>query len=186
MQLKPEAMCCPPSSNPPEPTTDNDNDKQDPDDLNLPIQNFPPIPPSHNKPQLHSHKHHSQAAYNGSRHLPLSTRIRRSAAHHFHLYHSLLSNPSDDDDIPQRREPVFEVTLFYARNRACTLFRTREDFDALVAGSGIPPLKREGWKGRGKVDVGFLERVLGEAIAKRPGECAVEYFLRRRMGDCGY
>ncbi|KAK0631996.1 hypothetical protein B0T14DRAFT_559729 [Immersiella caudata] len=138
-----------------------------------------PIPQLPTKPQVHSHKHHN--TYNGSRHLPVAVRIKRSAAprgfQHVH----------QDGCIHQYQRPrhcVYEVTLFYARNRACTIYRSREDFISLERGNtpwrGPVPLRSTA-----RLDVNDLQRFLSEALAKRPNECAVEYFLRRRMGDCG-
>jgi len=130
------------------------------------------------KPQIHSHKHHN--TYNGSRHLPMTARVRRSApswtllskdngscTHHHNRHHHL--------------PPLYEVTLYYERNRACTIYRTREDFSRLER-----PFHLDKSPGGGRADTHRLQRLLLEAIAKRPNECAVEYFLRRRMGDCGY
>jgi len=142
-----------------------------------------PLPHLPTKPQIHSNRYHS--TYNGSLHLPFATRVRRTPEastplhdrddgcvrhHHHHQNH--------------RQNHLYEVTLYYNQNRACTIYRSREDFAALERGAtpwrGPVPLSSTG-----TVDVHDLHRFLSEAIAKRPNECAVEYFLRRRMGDCG-
>ena len=99
-----------------------------------------PIP---TKPQLHSAKHHN--TYNGTHHLPLAVRVKRSTAA------SRPTQPDDDDfscchhHLPghvHRRRHVYEVTLFYEHNRACNVFRTREDFAALECGLGVPGIPR--------------------------------------------
>ncbi|KAK5663372.1 hypothetical protein OQA88_3800 [Cercophora sp. LCS_1] len=141
------------------------------------IASLPEFP---TKPQIHSHKHHN--AYNGSRHLPISIRVKRSPAPH-------LQSANDDGCTQHHYRPhhgrhVFAVTLFYERNRACTIYRSREDFTQLERAApqarGLITLRPNG-----RADAHYLQRLLLEAIAKRPNECAVEYFLRRRMGDCG-
>ncbi|KAK0657327.1 hypothetical protein B0T16DRAFT_452803 [Cercophora newfieldiana] len=147
--------------------------------IKLELESTPQLP---TKPQIHSHKHHN--TYNGSRHLPIATRIKRSPAPRGFQH-------TNDDGCLQHlhhhrpRHCVYEVTLYYPRNRACTIYRSREDFVLLERGQtpwrGAVPLRSTG-----RLDVHDLHRFLSEALAKRPNECAVEYFLRRRMGDCGY
>jgi hypothetical protein len=149
------------------------------------------------KPQLHSHKHHN--TYNGSRHLPLAVSVRRSPrlqrldgdnkCSHHHRQHT-----------QQPHHRLYEVTLYYAHNRACTLYRSWDDFvrldpglqASLTVGSGVLSnginsiASRERTRMTGKrVDVRLIEGALRVALAKAPGSCSVEYFLRRKMGDCG-
>ncbi|KAK1835605.1 hypothetical protein QBC39DRAFT_147546 [Podospora conica] len=131
------------------------------------------------KPQIHSHKHHN--AYNGTHHLPLAVGVKRSTA---------ASRPTQPNHLryPQNgrfHARLYAVTLFYEHNRACTIFRTMDDFVALRR--GLPTTGKPVWKRNepiyGVVD---MQQFLGDTVAKFPKECALEYFLRRRMGDCGY
>jgi hypothetical protein len=77
---------------------------------------------------------------------------------------------------------VYEVILYYGHNRACTIYRTWDDFKTLRR--GITPTKITSGV-RGPSDVEGLHNFLKEALAKKPRDCAMEYFLRRRMEDCG-
>lgn len=137
------------------------------------------------RPQVHSHKHHN--AYNGSRHLPIATRVKRSPAPRGFEYGGNDGCIHRDQHLLHRhpRYHVYEVTLFYPRNRACTVYRSREDFLSLERGGtlwrGAVPLQSNE-----KIAAHELQRFLDEALAKHPNACAVEYFLRRRMGDCGH
>lgn len=74
------------------------------------------------------------------------------------------------------------MTLFYPQNRACTIFRKHDDFVALERGL---PIRGPSASGE-RIHVLDFQKFLEEAVAKCPKECAMEYFLRRRMGDCGY
>jgi len=122
----------------------------------------PPIPA---KPQLHSAKcHHT---YNGTRVLPIATWVR---------------SPTVREDEYGEYRVVIEIVLYYDHNRACTIYRTGADFQRLRA--NIAP-----WKNMPDIsspeDLRGMHRFLGEALAKKRKECALEYFLRRKMGDCG-
>lgn len=113
---------------------------------------------------FHSKKRHD--SYNGSRHLPVSTWVRsptiRTTEHGEHIL-------------------VYEIVLFYGHNRACTIYRTWDDFKSLK--QGLPSWERAP-AFYFPHDIQGLDRFLGEALVKRPRECAMEYFLRRRMEDC--
>lgn len=124
------------------------------------------------KPQLHTKKCHQ--TYNGTRTLPRAIWIR---SQHFR----------DPDPV------VYEILLYYKHNRACTIFRTAEDFRNLKYGIGrgtgdspnfqLPAIRCV--PGEEEDDVEVLQRYLCEAISKKRKEGALEYFLRRRGGDCG-
>lgn len=126
-------------------------------------------PPSHSTtPQIHSNKHHN--AYNGAAHLPLAVSVKRACRPY------MRPRP--------RAHPLYAVTLYYEHNRACTIIRSRNHFDDLERGlpgirgpkctteepSGVHPLE--------------LQKLLQKAVEKCPGEVALEWFLRRRIGDC--
>ncbi|KAK0731673.1 hypothetical protein B0H67DRAFT_82848 [Lasiosphaeris hirsuta] len=134
-----------------------------------------PIPALPSKPQLHSHKHHH--TYNGVCHMPIATCVRRSSS----------TNQAADECGPRRRQDrLFEVTLYYERNRACIIYRSWDDFATLEKNlTPWPSSQRCRTAAGSRMDVYNLHRFLREALAKRPHECAMEYFLRRRMGDCG-
>ena len=121
------------------------------------------------KPQLHSKKHHS--AYNGSQHIPIATWVRLPALHRMWDY------DEDDEEVI-----VYPVTLYYDRNRACTILRTWEDFVTLQRG-----LEGSSWKAPILQHGSHisLDLFLHAALQKWPREIAMEYFLRRRIGDCG-
>jgi len=117
------------------------------------------------KPQLHSAKcHHT---YNGTRLLPITTWVR---------------SPTVREDEFGQWALVIEIVLYYDHNRACTIYRTWPDFEKLRA--NIPP-----WKNMTHIsspeDIRGMHRFLREALTKNRRGCAMEYFLRRRMGDCG-
>lgn len=116
------------------------------------------------KPLFHSRKHHD--SYNGARHQPLSVWVRSS---------TIRITEHGDHNL------VYEIVLFYGHHRACTIYRTWDDFRALER--GLSPWKRSACF-RSQHDAHGLQAFLGEAIVKRPRECAMEYFLRRRMDDC--
>lgn len=76
---------------------------------------------------------------------------------------------------------VYEIDLYYNHNRACTIYRTWEDFE-LLRRTTTP------WKTttriQGEDDLQGLHHYLKEAIKKRAGELSIEFFLRRRVDDC--
>ncbi|KAI0017407.1 hypothetical protein F4780DRAFT_782381 [Xylariomycetidae sp. FL0641] len=117
------------------------------------------------KPQLHSRKHH--CIYNGARCMPLGSWVHGPA-----IQYDEFNEPS----------LVFEIVLYFDHNRACTLYRSWEDIERLR--KNITP-----WKGatlyRDYRDARGMRHFLREALVKRPRDCALEYFLRRRMEDCG-
>lgn len=115
------------------------------------------------KPQFHSRKcHHT---YNATRHLPQAVWIRSARL--------------SKDTTPT---VIYEVVLCYDHNRACVVSRTWEDFQKLKSGLGS-------WRNAPTYcsprDVDGLQRFLCEAINKKGREVAMEFFLRRRMDDCG-
>ncbi|KAI3400462.1 hypothetical protein diail_3083 [Diaporthe ilicicola] len=115
------------------------------------------------KPQLHSRKcHHT---YNATRHLPQAVWIRSAR----------LSKDNSST-------VIYEVVLCYDHNRACTVNRTWEDFQKLKSGLAS-------WRNAPSFcsprDIDGLQRFLCEAISKKGREVAMEFFLRRRMDDCG-
>lgn len=117
------------------------------------------------KPQLHSRRcHHT---YNATRCLPRAVWVKRSAR-----------APSD----PLAPPVVYEIVLCYDHNRACTIYRTWDDLRRLRSGLGP-------WRGApapcSARDVGAAQRFLCEAVSKKGREVAMEYFLRRRIDDCG-
>jgi len=123
------------------------------------------VPAIPTKPQFHSAKcHHT---YNGTRVLPKASWVR---------------SPTVRDTGDGDYALVYEIVLYYKHNRACTIYRSWEDFTKLRNNLAL-------WKNAAAFssshDLGGLHRFLREAIAKRPREVAMEYFLRRRMGDCG-
>ncbi|KAJ9145231.1 hypothetical protein NKR19_g6119 [Coniochaeta hoffmannii] len=113
---------------------------------------------------FHSRKRHD--SYNGTRHLPISTWVRSPTIRTTDYGEHVL---------------VYEIVLFYSHNRACTIFRTWDDFRTLKR--GLPSWKRA-TDFYSPDDIQTLDGFLREALAKRPRECAMEYFLRRRMEDC--
>ncbi len=126
-----------------------------------PLQ-LPPVP---TKPQLHSTKcHHT---YNGTRVLPITTWVRSPTV-----------RVAGDGEYAL----VYEIILYYKRNRACTIYRRYEDFVKL---EGLLTPWKDSAIFSSSDDVRGMHLFLREALDKRPLECAMEYFLRRRMGDCG-
>ena len=130
-----------------------------------PAGDEPAIPAA---PQLHSLRNH--ASYDGARSLPTTTWVRSPTV-----------RPTAAD---QRHTLVYEVVLYYRRNRACTVYRTRDDFAALRRGIMASSSSSSSSSENG-ADDDDLHGLLREAVAKHGGSCAVEYFLRRRLGDCG-
>lgn len=115
------------------------------------------------KPQLHSRKcHHT---YNATRHLPQAVWIR--------AVRLSKENPST---------VVYEIVLCYPHNRACIIDRTWEDFQKLKSGIGS---WRNGPTFSSPKDIDGMQDFLCEAINKKSREVAMEFFLRRRMNDCG-
>lgn len=137
------------------------------------------------KLQLHSRKcHHT---YNATRQLPRALWIR-----------SLRFGDSDFNaqlDLTKECKLFYEVILYYDHNRACTLYRTPEDFRLLKSGigklsrchggGGSVDLTTSAWEQTVVEDVEVLQHFLCEAISKKGKNCALEYFLRRRIDDCG-
>lgn len=112
------------------------------------------------KPQLHSRRcHHT---YNATRCLPRAVWIRSARV--------------------SGSGVVYEILLYYDHNRACTIYRTWDDFSKLRSGLGP-------WRNapavRSVQDVGGAQSFLCEAVSKKGREVAMEYFLRRRIDDCG-
>lgn len=121
------------------------------------------VVPSPLKPQFHSRKcHHT---YNATRHLPKAVWIR--------AIRLSKENPST---------VLYEIVLCYEHNRACTINRSWEDFQKLKSGLGS-------WRNAptfcSPKDIDGLQNYLCEAINKKGREVAMEFFLRRRMDDCG-
>ncbi|KUI65776.1 hypothetical protein VM1G_01447 [Cytospora mali] len=114
------------------------------------------------RPQLHSRKcHHT---YNATRCLPRAVWIRSARARE------------------EASVLVYEVLLYYDHNRACTIYRTWDDFRQLRSGLG-------NWRGDAPAfcsmrDFEGVQRFLCEAIDKKGREVAMGYFLCRRVDDC--
>lgn len=151
-----------------------------------PPRTIPTIPLA--KPQFHSKKcHHT---YNATRQLPRALWIR-----------SLRFGDADFNeqlDFSKECTLFYEVVLYFDHNRACTIYRTPDDFRLLRSGIGkLSRCQSGGDEGEGDVhlvtgwgqtvveDVDVLQRFLSEAISKKGKSCAMEFFLRRRMEDCG-
>ncbi|KAI6372416.1 hypothetical protein MCOR25_003737 [Pyricularia grisea] len=120
------------------------------------------------RPKVHSMRYHSSNVYVGTTTMPSAFSVRPASG---------TSNPDDTSD--------YIVELFYHRNRACSLYRTEDDFRALVSGimssNVVPNMPSLTSPPR----VQDLEAALALAIRADRTGCAVEYFLRRRMEDCG-
>lgn len=130
------------------------------------------------KPQLHSRKcHHT---YNATKCLPRAIWVRSLRFDDPDL--------NDELDVSGNCTLVYEILLFYNHNRACTIYRTPDDFRLLKSGLGRLSCGEE-LAAASRVclveDVDVVQRYLCEAIKKKGRECALEYFLRRRMEDCG-
>lgn len=156
----------------------------------------PPSLTTPDKPQLHSRKcHHT---YNATRSPPLAIWVR-----------SLRFGPDVDLDgnlhlggggggggycaaASSTALVHYEILLCYEHNRACTIYRTPQDCRRLRLGIGtLSPGRRSGADSATAAgectveDVEVLQGYLREAIEKKWRDCALEYFLRRRMEDCG-
>lgn len=117
------------------------------------------------RPQLHSRRcHHT---YNATRCLPRAVSVRSARAR---------------GDPPAAPPAAYEIVLYYDHNRACTIYRTWDDLRRLRSGLGP-------WRGApapcSARDVAAAQRFLCEAVSKKGREVAMEYFLRRRIDDCG-
>ncbi|CAN8099240.1 unnamed protein product [Discula destructiva] len=137
-----------------------------------------------NKPQLHSRKcHHT---YNATSRLPRALWVRslRFGDADFNKQVDLLSIECT---------LFYEIVLYYDHNRACTIYRTPDDFRLLKSGIGKLSHCHQGdsdadlqfWAQTAVEDVEVLQQYLSEAVSKRGKSCALEFFLRRRMEDCG-
>jgi len=145
------------------------------------------------KPQLHTRKHHH--AYNGARSLPIFTWVRPSMS----TRPSKRSQKPEARDRDRYRQPqsdsrstlspatlsIYEVKLYYSKNRACTIYRSWDDFvrlgKGLSSGGLTPPPCTE----RHSHTSQCLHKFLKQVLARSPTEPSVEFFLRRRMDDCG-
>lgn len=133
--------------------------------MRVPIH--PPFHPT--GPQIHSNKHHN--AYNGAAHLPRAVSVKRATA---------ASRPTSRPR--PRGDPLYAVTLYYEHNRACTIFRGRDYFVCLER--GLPIRIGPDWTEE-NIHPLDLQKLLEDAVEKCPREVALEWVLRRRMGDCG-
>ncbi|KAK4116435.1 hypothetical protein N656DRAFT_250284 [Canariomyces notabilis] len=70
------------------------------------------------KPRLHTRKIHD--TYNGISHIPLATHVCARAR-----------SGGSDQPLGPRPDQVFSITLFYAANRACEIYRSVDDFVTL-------------------------------------------------------
>ncbi|KAK3395923.1 hypothetical protein B0T20DRAFT_455716 [Sordaria brevicollis] len=148
-------------------------------------------------PQLHTSKNHN--SYNGIRTLPIATRVQcdegKRGKRKSHKRTRSTRTANQDDDYP-----LYEVTLYYPHNRTCTIYRSREDFSLLRTGlhsrsssaapqslSTAPPDDKTEADGDLK-EVARWDTLLRKALerfAKRGhGRHSIEWFLRRRLGDC--
>ncbi|TLD22821.1 hypothetical protein PspLS_07635 [Pyricularia sp. CBS 133598] len=120
------------------------------------------------RPQVHSMRYHVKNVYVGTTTMPSAFSVRPA------------SGASDADETSD-----YIVELLYHRNRACSLYRTEDDFRALISGilsnNVVPNMPSLTSPPR----VQDLEAALALAIRADRTGCAVEYFLRRRMEDCG-
>ncbi|KAJ4388398.1 hypothetical protein N0V85_007598 [Neurospora sp. IMI 360204] len=158
------------------------------------------------KPQLHTQKNHN--SYNGTRTLPIATRVRAQ-----HKPRPDSDSEARDKDRPKGKSkrksksrsqedesPVYEITLYYPHNRACTIYRSREDFSLLRTGLSSrssstapqplatqPPYNKTEGEG-GPKEVAKWDSLLRKALERFAksghGRHSVEWFLRRRLGDC--
>lgn len=152
------------------------------------------------KPQVHTRKCHLD--YNGTALLPLASWVRGTTVLEPPSLGDADTSGSDSDSeslsstsqsrssTPTTSTPsssagaptvVYEILLYYEHNRACTIYRTWEDFEHLRR--TITPF-RSRTRVAGPGDIQGLHHYFKEALAKRPKDTAVEFFLRRRMEDC--
>lgn len=158
------------------------------------------------KPQIHTQKNHS--SYNGTRTLPIATRVRPRPD--TKSEHDCQAQYKDQRKRKSKRKsritgqddesPLYEVTLYYPHNRACTIYRSREDFSLLRTGLhsrssstapqplATPPLDNTTETEADPKEVARWDSLLRKAIERFAknghGRYSVEWFLRRRLGDC--
>lgn len=123
------------------------------------------------RPQVHSSKHHH--TYNGVRSVPSATWVRSQAVR------------QAQPESPMKEEALavhYEIILYYPRNRACTIYRTLDDFEQLR--QSLPELKDSGEGSADGDTLASLDSFLRNVVRKRSDAVALEYFLRRRIGDC--
>lgn len=144
------------------------------------------------RPQVHSQKlHHT---YNACKVLPVAACVRTARrCEPTAAYLSTLDRGEqqrrDDSDVEafffgvEDADESYEIVLYYDHNRACTIYRSWEDFLLLYRNlrpwRGAPKLEEAGPN-----DVLAIHLFLKDAIVRRAGAVALEFFLRRRMGDC--
>lgn len=151
------------------------------------------------RPQLHSRKcHHT---YDATRCLPRAIWVRSLRISGLDLMtrsdgreQSMARDDDEEQDGSRAGDcaVAYEILLYYQHNRACTIYRTPEDVRRLRLGVGPLPSgpgcgggeMGSGLDGEGVEDVEVLQRYLCEAIKKKKRDCALAYFLRRRMEDC--
>ncbi|TLS28192.1 hypothetical protein PpBr36_00156 [Pyricularia pennisetigena] len=128
----------------------------------------PEQPQISTRPKIHSMRYHARNVYVGTTTMPSAFSVRPASG---------IGNVDETSD--------YVVELFYHRNRACNLHRTEDDFRALVSGilsnNVVPNMPSLTSPPR----IQDLEAALALAIRADRTGCAVEYFLRRRMEDCG-
>lgn len=141
------------------------------------------------RPQLHSRRcHHT---YNATRLLPRAIWVRSLC----------LSDPDPASGSLPLHAPVeratvsYEILLYYDHNRACTIYRTPGDVRRLrasvaVGAAALPHQKRQRSASPPQEecvveDLQDVQAFLCEVMRKKGRDCALEYFLRRRMVDCG-
>ncbi|KAJ4394571.1 hypothetical protein N0V93_003790 [Gnomoniopsis smithogilvyi] len=95
-------------------------------------------------------------------------------------------------DLTKECKLFYEIVLYYDHNRACTIFRTPDDFRMLKSGIGKLSQSHGSrdeelvtWDQPIVEDVEVLQQYLCEVISKKAKSRALEFFLRRRMEDCG-
>lgn len=178
------------------------------------------------KPQLHTRKHHS--AYNGARSLPIFTWVRpstkslnalrshattwggggsrnsglgaRTRDRDRYKPQPLISSTSSSSATSAWSATLYEVKLYYSKNRACTIYRSWDDFVRLGHGlslsGGIAMSTTTGASGAAVAAAAIcterhphsstcLQKFLKHVMQRFPKEPAVEFFLRRRIDDCG-
>lgn len=166
------------------------------------------------KPQVHSRScHHT---YNATRKLPRAIWIRSLRFDLDSIINQQNNNNYSHEDASYNNTDsalCYEILLYYDHNRACTIYRSPEDFRRLKYSIGQLPVSSSSSNNNNKKkktsrsvssddsdstddevlpadecvveDVEVLQRYLVQAVEKKRGDCALEYFLRRRMEDCG-